>query len=63
MPDSYDQGDANPAAVGPLTRAIILAQPITLMGGRVGPGASDKALRALIDAVRNLEDRLIAAGL
>jgi hypothetical protein len=58
MSDTYDQGNADPSTVPPLTRAIILAQPSTLFGNRVGPATSDKALRAILDAIRALEDRV-----
>jgi hypothetical protein len=62
MADSYDTALANPSSVPPLTRAIVEAQPRTLGGNAIGPTASDKSLRAIIDAVRNLEDRVIALG-
>ncbi len=62
MSDSYDQGVATLSSVPPLTRAIIQAQPTTMGGNPIGPTASDKSLRALLDAIRNLEDRVIALG-
>jgi hypothetical protein len=62
MSDTYDQGNADPNTVPPLTRAIILAQPATVDGNRIGPTGSDKSLRAILDAIRALEARVIALG-
>jgi hypothetical protein len=60
MPDTFDTVD--PSTLPPLTRAVVLAAPTTMFGGRVGPVASDKVLRALLDAVHAIEQRLITAG-
>jgi hypothetical protein len=52
--------DQDPATLPPLTRAICESWPTTMMGNSVEPIASDKALRAMLDAFHDLEDRVIA---
>jgi hypothetical protein len=62
MSDTYDTGVSG-GSLPPLTAAIIAAQPKTLAGNLIGPAASDKALRAMLDAIHSLEQRLITAGI
>jgi hypothetical protein len=62
MPDTYDQGIADDTALPPLTRAIFDAYPKTMAGNTIGPTAGDKPLRATLDAIRALEQRVIALG-
>jgi hypothetical protein len=57
MPDTYS---ADPSTLPPLTRAICESWPTTINGNPIGPIASDKALRAMLDAFSALETRLIA---
>ncbi|OBF86949.1 hypothetical protein A5791_19835 [Mycobacterium sp. 852002-51163_SCH5372311] len=60
--DTYDAGIADHTSLPPLTRAIFDAYPKTMGGNTIGPTASDKALRATLDAIRSLEDRVTALG-
>lgn len=60
MPDTWDTGRSDPDSLPPLTKAIVEANPRTGFGGLIGPTASDKALRAMLDAFRSLEDRVTA---
>jgi hypothetical protein len=55
-----DTFDSDPNTLPPLTKAICEAWPTTMYGGSAGPIASDKALRAMLDAFHDLEDRVIA---
>jgi hypothetical protein len=54
MPDTWDTGVNNPSSLPPLTAAVIAAHPKTILGGVVGPCASDKTLRATLDAIHAL---------
>jgi hypothetical protein len=55
LSDTFDTYQANPSSVAPLTRAVIAAMPTTNYGATVGPVLSDKAIRALLDALAALE--------
>jgi hypothetical protein len=55
MPDTFDTYKANPSSVKPLTRAVCAAMPTTNYGATVGPVLSDRAIRALLDALAALE--------
>lgn len=60
MTDTWDQGRSDPDSLPPLTKAIVEANPHTGFGALIGPTAGDKPLRAMLDAIRSLEDRIIA---
>ncbi len=60
MSDTYDSWQQDPASVPALTAAIIDTFPKTLAGNSIGPVASDRSLRAVLDAFHALEDRIIA---
>jgi hypothetical protein len=60
MSDTYDDGRADSSTLPPLTRAIFEAYPTTMYGNTIGPTAGDKPLRAILDAIRALEDRVTA---
>jgi hypothetical protein len=62
MPDTWDTWQATPASVPPLTAAIIAAMPKTAFGTTVGPVATDKSLRSLLDALAGMEAKQIAHG-
>ena len=62
MSDTFDMWKANPSSINPLTAAVIDAMPKTMGGGTIGPTASDKSLRALLDALNALEGKQIAHG-
>jgi hypothetical protein len=62
MSDTWDTGVSNPSSLPPLTAAIIAAHPKTTTGNPIGPCPSDKVLRALLDAIHAIEQRLITAG-
>jgi hypothetical protein len=55
MSDTFDSYRSDPSSVPPLTRAVIAAMPTTLYGTTVGPVLSDKAIRALLNALAALE--------
>ena len=56
--DTFDTGVQQGAnALPPLSKTIFLAFPKIAGGGTAGPVASDKALRAILDAIANLEQR------
>lgn len=60
MPDTYDNYLSNPNSVPALTRAICATYPETVFGVPIGPVVSGPALRALLDALANLETRVTA---
>lgn len=55
MSDTFDNYRSDPSSVPPNTRAVIAAMPTTSFGATVGPVLSDKAIRALLDALAALE--------
>lgn len=58
MSDTYD---TDLSALPPLTRAVV--DGMSTGSERIGPVASDAGLRALLDALKSIESRLIAASL
>lgn len=58
MADTYD---TDPATLPPLTAAVVNGAATGT--NRVGPTASDQMLRALLDAIHSIENRLIAGSL
>jgi hypothetical protein len=62
MPDTFDTFKSNPGSLPPLTLAICQAFPTTVFGATVGPVASDKVQRAILDWFKAIENRMIAAG-
>jgi hypothetical protein len=60
VPDTYDDWQAAPASVPLLTAAIMATFPTTLAGNSIGPVTSDASLRAMLDALAALENRINA---
>jgi hypothetical protein len=60
MSDTFDAYQSNPNSAPPPTRAVIAGMPTTMDGTVIGPCANDAALRALLDALSNLETRVTA---
>jgi hypothetical protein len=60
MSDTYDDGIADSSSLPPLTRAVFEAYPRTMFGNTIGPTAGERPLRAMLDALRSLEDRVTA---
>jgi hypothetical protein len=60
MSDTYTDWQADHSSVPPLTAAIMATFPKTMFGNSIGPVASDASLRAVLDALRAIENRVIA---
>lgn len=60
MSDAYNDWQENAASVPPLVAAIMATFPKTQAGNSIGPVASDASLRATLNALRDLEDRVTA---
>jgi hypothetical protein len=60
MADTYTDWQTDHSSVPPLTAAIMATFPRTTAGNSIGPVASDASLRAVLDAFRALETRVIA---
>ncbi|WP_285031967.1 hypothetical protein [Mycolicibacterium sp. lyk4-40-TYG-92] len=59
MPDTFDSYQANHNSVPPLTRAVLDGMP-SRAGVTYGPAMTDTTIRALLDALAAMENKMIA---
>jgi len=62
MSDAFDNWTADPNSVSPLAAAICQGWPrATVSGAAIQPGTpSERSMRAIVDAVENLNGRVAA---